>query len=451
MWTGSGVPDLSEPQQLRRELGLVDAVLLGLGSIVGTGVYVSLGFVIGLAGVLTLPVIFVAGFIALCNGLSSAQLASVHPVAGGTYEYGYHFLGPWRGRLAGWMFLIAKTASAATAALGTVVALGAVTLTQSSTPVEVAPTTPGRRADVEQVRTVRVQTVTLTQSSATGWQRSALAVAGVLCLGLLVHLGVRRTSKANLVLVLIAIFPLIAFVIFVGIFPALFGHTASRMREPSWLQVGSAVALAFVAFTGYGRVATLGEEVKNPRRTIPVAVIVTLLACVILYAAVAWSCRFGFSVDDETAAASAQPVQTAVAFWSSKTTPLHWMVRVGAIAAMIGVVLNLILGLSRVVLAMARRGDLPKVFANVQDAGRSPGWAVLLVTIAIAAVSAVGGIKTSWTVSAMTVLVYYALTNWAALRVPVEDAFVPRWVSVAGLAGCVFFAPFAVIELMKGV
>ena len=103
---------------LHRTLGLPGALMMGLGSMVGTGVFVSIGLGAGVAGPAILPAIVAAAFVALCNGLSSAQLAAAHPVSGGTYEYGYRFLNPWLGFSAGWMFLCAKSASAATAALG---------------------------------------------------------------------------------------------------------------------------------------------------------------------------------------------------------------------------------------------------------------------------------------------------------------------------------------------
>ena len=109
---------MSDKPQLKRVIGLPGAVMLGLGSIIGTGVFVSLGIGAGIAGPMVLPAIALAGLVALCNGLSSAQLAANHPVSGGTYEYGHRWLNPSLGFVAGWMFLCAKSASAATAALG---------------------------------------------------------------------------------------------------------------------------------------------------------------------------------------------------------------------------------------------------------------------------------------------------------------------------------------------
>src|SRR5690606_38420555 len=103
--------------RLKRELGLGGATMLGLGSMVGTGVFVSIGIAAGVAGPAVILAIAMAAAVATCNALSSAQLAASHAVSGGTYEYGYRYLNPALGFTAGWMFLCAKTASTATAAL----------------------------------------------------------------------------------------------------------------------------------------------------------------------------------------------------------------------------------------------------------------------------------------------------------------------------------------------
>ena len=105
-------------KQLQRELGLAGATVTGLGSILGTGVFVSLAIAAGITGPSVILAIVLAAGLALCNALSSAQLAAAHPISGGTYEYGYKYLSPRLGFTAGWLFLCAKTASAATAALG---------------------------------------------------------------------------------------------------------------------------------------------------------------------------------------------------------------------------------------------------------------------------------------------------------------------------------------------
>jgi APA family basic amino acid/polyamine antiporter len=194
-----------------------------------------------------------------------------------------------------------------------------------------------------------------------------------------------------------------------------------------------AIAFMFVAYTGYGRIATLGEEVRDPRRTIPLAVIVTLGVSTLLYSAVAFAAwqlaGEGVGSLDSTQGA---PLAGLV------DQPWAQIVEIGAIVAMAGVLLNLILGLSRVWLAMGRRGDMPTILGRVEDG--SPRVAVILTGALVGAGALVGDVRLTWSFSAFTVLLYYAITNAAALRLSGEDRRFPTWVSWAGLASCAFLS-----------
>ena len=184
----------------------------------------------------------------------------------------------------------------------------------------------------------------------------------------------------------------------------------------------------FVAYTGYGRIATLGEEVLEPRRNIPRAMVAALGCTALLYTAVA------FAVAD---AGGGSVVEIARRQLSA---PSAAMIGVCAVVAMVGVLLNLVLGLSRVWLAMGRGGDAPTFLARINAAGDTPVPAVLLTGGLIAGLCLVGNLQTTWSFSAVTVLLYYGLTNLAALRLPPADRFCPRWVSVVGLVGCLSLA-----------
>ncbi|MDR9390775.1 MAG: APC family permease, partial [Trueperaceae bacterium] len=210
--------------------------------------------------------------------------------------------------------------------------------------------------------------------------------------------------------------------------------------------VGAAAALAFVAFTGYGRVATLGEEVTDPRRTIPRAVVATLAASAALYLGVAGVAvaTVGADAFAATAAGASAPLVAVARAWAAAGAApggLPGLLAVGAVTAMAGVTLNLILGLSRVAFAMARDGEAPAVLARLDPSGRTPTAAVLVVAGGVALGVATGDVRVTWTFSAVTVLLYYAVTNLAALRVR-EGRFVPRAVSWAGLVGCLALAAF---------
>ena len=137
-------------------------------------------------------------------------------------------------------------------------------------------------------------------------------------------------------------------------------------------------------------------------------------------------------------ASRAAPLEDAAMTFGGPT--LGRVLALGAITAMLGVLLNLILGLSRVLLAMARRGDAPGRLAMIDDVRSSPAAAVIAVGIVIGLLVLIGDVKTTWSFSAFTVLVYYALTNLAALQIPAEARIIPRWIPVAGLIGCLGLA-----------
>lgn len=365
--------------------------MLGLGSIIGTGVFISLGIGASIAGPMILPAIGLAGLVALCNGLSSAQLAANHPVSGGTYEYGHRWLNPSLGFVAGWMFLCAKSASAATAALGFALYLNP----ENSLPI-------------------------------------ALAIVWVITAFTL--LGIQRTNTINTLIVGAVLLSLIAFVVFGA--PAISANPQnwqSALDGENLKNLLPATALMFVAFTGYGRIATLGEEVTEPRRTIPRAIIATLVTTTVIYIVVTWVAL---------ANAGNQFSSLAIIAQTFSGPSLVKVLTAGAIIAMASVLLNLVLGLSRVVLAMGRRCDLPKTTARITDSTKVPAVATIVVGCLITGLVYVGDMKLTWSFSAFTVLVYYALTNLCAIRLKIEERLYPSWVSYIGLFACLCLAVF---------
>jgi APA family basic amino acid/polyamine antiporter len=207
----------------------------------------------------------------------------------------------------------------------------------------------------------------------------------------------------------------------------------------------------FVAFTGYARIATLGEEMRDPTRTIPQAIIYTLVVSALLYIAVG---AVGIAAVGPDALAEATRSDVAPLVAAAKAFDLpaaHFIVSVGAVTAMLEVALNLILGLSRVVLAMGRRGDLPAIFAKVNSEG-SPVPAIIAAGAAIAALALIGKVEITWSFSAFTVLIYYVITNLAALRLPKAKRLYSPIIAWAGLAACLSLAFFVEREIwMVGV
>ncbi|HLL25210.1 MAG TPA: APC family permease, partial [Kofleriaceae bacterium] len=373
--------------QLARAVGVAGAVLMGLGSILGTGIFISVGIAAGIAGPSVVIGIGIAAVVAILNGLSSAQLAASHPVSGGTYEYAYKYLNAPLGFVAGWTFLLAKSASAATAALGFARYV----------------------AGDDRATTV------------------ALAVAVVGVLAMVVAGGISRSNRTNAVIVCATLVGLAAFVVAGA--GSIEARNFAGIAEVDVHSLLHATALSFVAFTGYGRIATLGEEVRDPARTIPRAIVIPLVATALLYISVV-----GVAIGNVGAARFATaPAPLEV------LAPTRTLVAIAAVTAMAGVLLNLLLGLSRVLLAMGRRGDMPPALARL-DARKSPRVAVIVTGVAIAGLALVGSVQTTWSFSAFTVLVYYAITNLAALRLPAEHRRFPRAVPALGLASCLGLA-----------
>ena len=360
---------------LKRELGLAGAVVTGLGSILGTGAFVAIGLASGEWGDAVMIAVPVAGAVAIFNGLSSAFLAGRFPVAGGTYEYAYRALSPWLGFGAGWLFLLAKTASAAAAALGIGLYLGL----EGSWPPLVA-----------------VTLVTMVIVS-----------------------GLRRTAWVNALLVLTTVLGILWLSVEgVSDGPGWAGLTAPLS---GWLP---AAAFLFVSYTGYGRIATLGEEVKDPSRVIPIAVVITVIVAGALYMAIAVGGRL------QSGPFWGRAIESALT-----NSPV---VAVAAVTAMLGVLLNLILGLSRVWLAMGRRGDMPAPLARL-DERREPRTAIFLAAGAVAGVTLVGDLGLAWSFSAMTVLLYYGVTNLSALSL--DRKRVSSWAGLISCLGLSFFVP----------
>jgi APA family basic amino acid/polyamine antiporter len=395
----------NSPPQLKRELGVFGATLMGLGSIVGTGVFVSIGIAAGIAGSAVILAVAIGAVVAICNGLNSAQLAANHPVSGGTYEYGYKYLTPAFGFTAGWMFLVAKTASAATAALGFAGYL-----------------------------------LNLWGGSST-WV-IPLAVLAVIIMTLVVLSGIKRSNLANIVIVSVTLLSLSFFILIC--LPRAVGQGVNNLTplfSNSWGDVLHASALMFVAYTGYGRIATMGEEARSPRETIPKAMIVCLVLTMLLYITVATVGIGAVGADtlaDATGQTKAAPLEVVAR--SVGGAGAAFVLAVGAITAMLGVLLNLILGLSRVLLAMGRRTDAPKFLARLNQGQTAPYWAVIVVGVAIACLVLLGNVKTTWSFSAFSVLIYYAITNFAALKLPASERLYPVWIGWIGLLSCLFLA-----------
>ena len=384
---------MTEPApRLARRLGTADAVVLGLGSMIGAGVFSAFAPAAAAAGAGLMIGLAIAAVVAYCNATASAQLAAAYPTSGGTYVYGRERLGPWWGFLAGWCFVIGKTASCA-----------AMALTVAAYAVPPA------------------------------WQRP-VAVVAVLGLAAVGYRGVTRTARLTRILV-VAVLAALAVVVIA----CLAGGRAdpavlTDVRQPSLGVYGvlQSAGLLFFAFAGYARIATMGEEVRDPRRTIPRAITLALAVAVAVYAVVGTSALL--VLGPARLAVSAAPLADAV-----RAAGSPWAVPVvvaGGAAAALGALLALIAGIGRTTLAMARTGDLPRPLAAVHPRYRIPHRAELTVaTVVILHVCTVD-LRGAIGFSSFGVLLYYLVANLSAFTQPSDQRRFPRWLQVIGVVGC---------------
>ena len=381
--------------ELKRDLGLIDAIGIGLGAIIGAGIFVVSGVAAGVAGPSFLIGLLVAGVVATFNALSSAQLAATYPQSGGTYEYGYQVLHPWLGFTAGWVFLVSKLAAAGTVALGFAGYFTALFPVAS--------------------------------------ERTIAVIAAVL-LTLVNYFGIRRTGNLNTIIVLISVASLALF-IFTGL-PSIRPQNLIPFAPQGWQGILESAALLFFAYTGYARLATLGEEVHEPKKTIPKAIVWALGIAVVLYLGVAFVAVA--SVGADTMAASNSPLEAAARMFGIPGVAIF--VSVGATTAMLGVLLSQLLGISRMIFAMSRRKDLPGIFDHVHPVHGVPDRGILLAGAVAILVALFGTFKAIVAAAAFTILIYYSIANLAALRMRQEDKLFPNWIPVLGFMSCMLLA-----------
>jgi APA family basic amino acid/polyamine antiporter len=378
--------------ELARRLGTGDAVLIGLGSMIGAGVFAAFTPAAQSAGAALLVGLGLAAVVAYCNATSSAQLAAQYPTSGGTYVYGRERLGDWWGFLAGWGFVVGKTASCAAMAL---------TFAAYAAPPS--------------------------------WQRP-VAVGAVVAVAAVNYRGITRTAAATRVVVAVVLAALVVLVV-----TSLLGGEADAGRvtdlggwDADWYGVLQSAGLLFFAFAGYARVATLGEEVRDPARTIPRAIQLALGLTVVVYAVVAVTVLSVLGADGVagTPAPLADAAATGAAGW------VELVVRLGAAAASLGALLALLTGVGRTSLAMARERDLPSWLAAVHPRHRVPHHAEVALAVVVSILVLTVDLREAIGFSSFGVLLYYLVANIAAFTQDDPQRRYPRALQVLGAVGC---------------
>ncbi|MFA9429766.1 APC family permease [Egicoccus sp. AB-alg2] len=380
-------------ESLARRLTLGDAVVVGLGAMIGAGVFAAPGPAAAAAGSWLLVGLALAALVAYANATSSAQLAALYPEAGGTYVYARERLGEYWGFLAGWSFVVGKTASLSAMAL----TFGAYVAPSLARPI---------------------------------------AIGAVVAMATVNYLGVEKTARLSRAIVAIVLAALA-----VTAAAALLGGNASLDHLDATLPAGpfgvlQAGGLLFFAFAGYARLATLGEEVRDPTETIPRAIPLALGIVVVVYTVVLGTALL--AAGPELLAASPAPLVAAVE--AGGLAGLAPVVQVGAAVAAAGVLLSLLAGVSRTTLSMARRRELPGFLDAVHPTRRTPHRAEITAAVVVSAIVLVADLRGAIGFSSFAVLTYYALANASAVTLTHTERRWPRWLAALGVGLCVLLA-----------
>ena len=380
---------MSGSDRLARRLTLADAVFIGLGSMLGAGAFVAIAPAAETASAGLLIGLLIAGVVALFNAMSSAQLASLYPVSGGTYVYAGKRLGDAWGWMAGWGFIAGKLASCAAAAL-----------------------TFGHYIFPEQAK----------------W----LAALAVVALTAMNHLGIEKTATTVKVIVLVVLSSLAA-VCVMALSSTSGPNGVMPLIGPDGVYgVLQSAGIWFFAFAGYARIATLGEEVTNPRRNIPRAILLSLGIALLVYAMVSLSALL--VVGSEALSLSNEPL--ALTVLEAGFGQWRWVVTIGSTMATLGVLLSLMAGIDRTLFAMAADRKMPAYLARVHPVRKVPHLAGITVGAILAIVVLAIDVRSAIGFSAFIVLLYYAITNLSAWTLTRDERLFGRWWAAAGLLGC---------------
>jgi APA family basic amino acid/polyamine antiporter len=330
--------------QLKRAVGLLDLTALGIGAIIGTGIFVILGEAIGDAGPAIILSFVLAGVTCAFSALSYAELASSIPVSGSAYTYGYATMGELVAWIIGWDLILEYGVSVAAVAVGWGQYFNELldTLFGLSLPDSIA-SPPGE-----------------------GGSFNLPAVFVVLAVTGLLILGVRESARSNAVMVMVKVAIVILFIILA--FTGFNSDNLSPFNPEGFDGIVTAASVIFFAYIGFDAISTSGEEVNNPRRDLPIAIIASLAICTLLYILVSTS-AVG-ALDYKKIEGQEAPLAEVM-----KSLDFNWaanLISFGALVAITSVVLTILYGQTRIMFAMCRDGLLPRAFAKVSERRRTP-------------------------------------------------------------------------------
>jgi APA family basic amino acid/polyamine antiporter len=357
--------------ELKRTLNLLDATAIGIGAIIGAGIFVVLGIAVGYAGPAVIISMVIAGTVALFTALSFAELGSAIPKQGGTYEFAYELISPFVAFVSGCLWLFGQTVAGAAVSIGL-----------ASYFVAMFPFFPLK----------------------------VVAVSAALVLTVLNLVGTKHSATVNNILVLTKIVILCLFVGF-GVFQ-LNSHNYAQFAPNGFVGILQGAGFIFFAYVGFGRIAALGEEVKNPKRTLPLAILLALVISVVLYV-VTGLVATGLQ-DYRVLAGSGSPLADAARATGNFT--LVATISLGALVATASVLLTNLIGLGRVSFAMARNGQLPKSMAKIHSKFGTPYISILFTGALMAVLAFVSDLRQTVAITSLSLLSTHIILHVSAIR-----------------------------------
>jgi len=385
---------------LKRGIGLFDATTLGLGAIIGGGIFVVTGIAAGLAGPALTISMLISAAIASFTAFSFSKLSAVLPKEGGIYGFAYEFISPSAGFIVGWMWIFSNIFVGAAVSLGFASYFAALF---PSLPVKV--------------------------------------IASAICLffTILNLIGIRQSAMLNSVLVSAKILVLVFFVAF-GLF-YVSGSNFVPFAPNGSFGVLQGSALIFFAYAGFARITILAEEVKDPSRTVPQSILLALGISTVVYLFTSFVAVGLIGYVDLSISNS--PLAEAIGVTGNNFAVS--LISVGAIMATASVLLTTILGVSRVVFSMARNNDLPKFLCSIHSKFKTPYYAVAVTGSLMVLAIIFADLSRLVAISSFAVLLYYSLANLAAMRLSRRKKYF-RIVSSVGLLSCLGLIPFLAVD-----
>ncbi|MFL5565291.1 MAG: amino acid permease [Gemmatimonadaceae bacterium] len=420
---------------LRRELGPVALVTLGIGAVIGTGIFVLSGVVASQnAGPALTISIVLAGFACVFAGLCYAELASMIPVAGSAYTYAYATMGELVAWIIGWDLILEYSLSSSTVAVGwsayAITLLGEMGIDFPARLIG----SPGSQ-------------VQLANGTAVTALFNLPAVIVCLAVTALLVIGIRESARVNTTIVIIKV-AVLALFIAVGV-----AHANSANLHPfippntgqfgsfGWSGILRGAGIIFFAYIGFDAVSTASQEAKNPGRDVPIGILVSLAICTVIYIAVGLVMT-GLVPYPKLAVAS--PLA-----YAAQVTGVTWLppvISIGALCGLSSVILVNMLAQSRIFYSMSRDGLLPPLFARLHPRFRTPHVTTIITGVLVAIASGLFPITVLGVLVSMGTLLAFAIvcTGVLILRRTAPDAVRPfrtpgmPWVPIIGTLICLY-------------